>query len=90
MWSFQPAVHEPVEVALIAWASRRPSRGSWTTEAPSTIARSCRSDYPGPTSRHLQLARNLRAPGQATTEVETVGRYRPSTFNTLKSQTRRR
>lgn len=37
----------------------------------------------------LQRARNLRARGQATISVESVGRYRLSTFNTLILQTRR-
>jgi hypothetical protein len=37
----------------------------------------------------LQRARSLRARGQATISVESVGRYRLSTFNTLILQTRR-
>ena len=37
----------------------------------------------------LQRARSLRARGQATIRVESVGRYRLSTFNTLIFQTRR-
>ena len=37
----------------------------------------------------LQRARNLRARGQARISVESVGRYRLSTFNTLILQTRR-
>ena len=37
----------------------------------------------------LQRARNLRARGQATISVESVGRYRLSTFNTLILQTKR-
>ena len=37
----------------------------------------------------LQRARSLRARGQATISVESVGRYRLSTFNTLTLQTRR-
>jgi len=37
----------------------------------------------------LQRARSLSARGQATISVESVGRYRLSTFNTLKLQTRR-
>ena len=36
----------------------------------------------------LQRARGLRARGQATISVESVGRYRLSTFNTLILQTR--
>ena len=36
----------------------------------------------------LQRARNLRARGQATVTVESVGHYRLSTFNTLILQTR--
>ena len=37
----------------------------------------------------LQRARSLRARGQATISVESVGRYRLSTYNTLILQTRR-
>ena len=37
----------------------------------------------------LQRARSLRARGQATISVESVGCYRLSTFNTLILQTRR-
>ncbi|WP_137735228.1 hypothetical protein [Pseudaquabacterium pictum] len=37
----------------------------------------------------LQRARSLRARGQAMISVESVGRYRRSTFNTLILQTRR-
>ena len=37
----------------------------------------------------LQRARSLRARRQATISVESVGRYRLSTFNTLILQTRR-
>ena len=37
----------------------------------------------------LQRARSLRARGQATISVESVGRYRLSTFKTLMLQTRR-
>ena len=35
----------------------------------------------------LQRARNLRARGQATIRVESVGRYRLSTFNTFNQRT---
>ena len=37
----------------------------------------------------LQRARSLRAPGQAAISVESVGRYRLSTFNTLILNTKR-
>ena len=41
------------------------------------------------TAAVLQRARSLRARGQAAISVESVGRYRLSTFNTLILQTRR-
>ena len=45
----------------------------------------CRADA----AATLRRARSLRARGQATISVESAGRYRLSTFNTLILQTRR-